>query len=594
MYDKLKKSLKELFLPTALIFLSGLAIYLTTPGTSGITVRLPDGKTVHPAGLYNEFPSMKGAYVLKANLHFMPYSQHIFAILPDDCLYRLELNGRAVRLPRVPVCYADKTITVDLSRSLHTGTNTLEAVVHNNSGPYGLYIRSSLADPTVAVAALIGLASFAYIIWGLLRRLAFARSTTVLILGSLILRFWYLSYTVFTTREHDVWPHIDYMDFISRMFALPNADACYECHQQPLYYIFNSLVVGIARLLKYPDVYTILQIGNILTFLVLIIIIALLVRRIWEDEFLQNLALALFAFWPSGIIDSARIGNDVPFYTGYGLSLYFLYRYLHEEGTGAYRHLLYALIAAGITVFVKINAIALLPLIVGVYLYKHHKHGFNRNLFLFLVIYSLFIVGLSFIPYFLQTNNRSFFSRITKSDQIGKVLKTGNKLANYTFFDQAVFLQVPFTSPVDDAGGRQYVWNYFLKSSLFGEYHFNDPLLKQAGTSLSYLALAIFIYMFSGILYASRRDMKQLVLFVLNMAILMVIFLYYRSHFPSANNTDFRYVFPIVISFIYFFIFSLKRFKDVGLWPLAFLGCVLGLAFVILTQYFFIIIPLTG
>src|SRR5260370_34158522 len=54
-------------------------------------------------------------------------------------------------------------------------------------------------------------------------------------------------------------------------------------------------------------------------------------------------------------------------------------------------------------------------------------------------------------------------------------LSVKNNLNNFLYFDINTYITKPFTNTWTDEGGRQYFWNFLLKSMLFGEFSFLYP-----------------------------------------------------------------------------------------------------------------------
>jgi len=101
-------------------------------------------------------------YRIDAILNERSPVQGVVHITPDDCLTRLEVNGRVYPLQELgaaTLCSWGKGFDVDLGAYVHTGPNAISLSIHNNGGPWGLKFRPSPFDRTmgsldVAVALL--------------------------------------------------------------------------------------------------------------------------------------------------------------------------------------------------------------------------------------------------------------------------------------------------------------------------------------------------------------------------------------------------------------------------------------------------------
>jgi len=572
-------------------------LYLTTPRLSRIAITDPNGSRSSYFESYNYEPGNTGIFRIAGEIDYRQYMQRIINLNVDDCLVSFAVNGKNIDISRLGgksglSCGTEKGVDVDLSRYLHYGFNKVEFTISNSGGPWGIYIRNSLKDSLNVILTLLLLLHFSAVVIVLLKKMNFSFPLIFILISNLFLRLWYMTYTVFTTRPHDVWHHIAYMLHILQFGRLPDADVCYECHQKPLYYIASAFIIRFARILHIQDYFSILQLFNILLFLLLAVVVAKLFEKVGKNSFITSTCVALFAFWPSGIIHGARITNEIAFYLGYGMAVYWMYRYLITTAKEESRHyLLFALISSLVSIFIKINAVGTLPLLLATHLLKHRSIKVHtKYLFIIVICGATFVLG-AMVPYFFQNNHRPLLSRITKSDQISQSLYIGNSYTTYTHFDQNTFLRVPFISPWEDVSGRKYIWNYFFKSSLFGEFQFNTPVNKFLGILISYAAFCIVLYMFSGLILIHRKDLIRVCFFCLHLGILLLMFFVYRYNFPSSCNTDFRYIYPVLISFIFFYGFSLEKFTHHRATPILFIGYLLAWVFVILVTVFFVVYP---
>ena len=120
-------------------------------------------------------------------------------------------------------------------------------------------------------------------------------------------------------------PHIvSYDDHVTpcRMIlddgALPAVDACWECHQPPLYYVVGAVALGVARAatgeLGAATSFAALKLLNLLLALGTLALLAALVRRFFPDGpdrlLVQTLALLLALVTPRFVLSSVMMGND--------------------------------------------------------------------------------------------------------------------------------------------------------------------------------------------------------------------------------------------------------------------------------------------
>ncbi len=109
----------------------------------------------------------------------------------------------------------------------------------------------------------------------------------------------------------------------------------------------------------------------------------------------------------------------------------------------------------------------------------------------------------------------------------------------------------PFTSPWDESLGREFFWNYALKTSLFGEFRiFRFPLGETLGAAIGTSLLVLVVCAFRGF-WKSKMDRVQ-VLLLLQIAMFLAALMYLRITVPFACSNDFRYILPVLASFIPF------------------------------------------
>lgn len=573
----------------------GIFAYISSPNLTEVTIFNPDGSTVRQdRSYYINSPNYSAVYTIKGKLYSNWYTQRKVRIVPDYCLKSFTINGKQVIKDNdKTMCLSEFGYDIDLTAYLYQGDNNVEMTVENDGGKYGVYFTNSFKDNTfLLLSALffICLFSFFYEIYYYFfnKHRKFDKVIYVILILGILIRLFYVGYTRFDVRTHDVEGHLDYINYIVKNHALPNADDCYECHQKTVYYLISAGELVLLRAINISGTfsYKLLQITNILYFSVFLFVIYLIIKNIFLRKYVLYLSFLLLTFWPSGIIHSARITNDILFYLFYVFSLYFFYRYFREtkDKDFAIGTLFFAF-----AILTKITAISLWILLLGILIYKVFKEGTSviSSKVILLVISLLFFSFVSFIPYSIQGNGRSFASRITKSDQIGRELLVGNKPINYIFFDIRSFFVYPFASVWEDRMGRQYVINQFLKTSLYGEFYFDKQFLQRIVQAQSILLFLMIVIAGYSILFV--KD-KSKYFFILNALSLTTIFLIYRMRFPAANNTDFRYIYPIIIPLVYFIASAINGdWRKRNLFTIG-ISSIVGL-YVVLSVIFFIRYP---
>jgi len=401
-------------------------------------------------------------------------------------------------------------------------------------------------------------------------------------------RLWYLSYTPFDVRTQDLGGHLEFVSYVFRSRSLPQWHECWECHQQPLFYVVSAMLRGGVALLGQANWYLWLQVIQIGFFCMLGIAVALLFRRIFPNRLDRALALAIVYLWPSAIIHSVRLENDILYYVTYGIAMVVLYRWF----VGRRRvYFLLAVLAMTIALFVKTTALPLVAVAVFVYAVHHHRRLLHAGHALSAVLLMTILI-INFLPYLLQSKGPSVLNRITKSNDVTSAMKVGNTAYHYYHFDAAKFFGVPYSSAWSDATGRQFFINHLLKTSLFGDFAFETPLNRAIAVILGGLLVLGIGYVLVLVFLVRAKDKGTVVFFGLNAVLLLGMILFYRYQYPLACNNDFRFILPVLIPSSYFYVTVIRNARERGWTPVVVFGYVVAFLFLALSGVFFISYPL--
>ncbi len=255
---------------------------------------------------------------------------------------------------------------------------------------------------------------------------------------------------------------------------------------------------------------------------------------------------------------------------------------------------------AALAAVTKSNGFVLMGIIFILLLFDFVKSEAKRQYFkkIFLVMI-IFILGIAInvydnLYYALKENRKDWLvaSLVNVNANVNKGLYVGNKPENYLFFDINTFLTVPYTSTWEDWGGRQFFWNFLLKSSLFGEFNFPNLFLEIIALILSFILLSMTLFFLAGCFFYMKtklRKKRRYGLILLSVVLLLALLIVWRIKSPLSALADFRYIYPIVVSFSVFYSFSLEVLKDKNWRLLAALGYIQALVFCILSSVFFIV-----
>jgi hypothetical protein len=310
-----------------------------------------------------------GQYRVKAVLNPGPRPTYWIHIIPDDELVALSINGAAVSLAafdRAQLRDYTRGIRLELSNLNSNSDNQLEFTLSNQSNPAGFSLRLPNPIGPLAVAGITG--ALLILILALSRHLHLTPAQYLLLFSALAAIIFYLAHTDSYTRTFDVYEgggHRDYIEYLIRHHATPPPGEGWEYHQPPLYYIIAAISkTAFATPKLFSDFW-----GQLLALwfwcIFLFASLATLQRTFRGHSsvlFLASLALCL---WPSGIIHSLRIGNDLPLYAFYSLSFYYALAWWKSRCS---KQLFLAAIWASMALLTKSNALAMWGVIGGLFL----------------------------------------------------------------------------------------------------------------------------------------------------------------------------------------------------------------------------------
>ncbi|MGD0589784.1 MAG: hypothetical protein ABSA44_03150 [Bacteroidota bacterium] len=496
---------------------------------------------------------------------------------------------------------------LDLRKYLKTGKNDFEFKIVDYGGCYGLSITLSYYSvELVMLAILIIINSFA-LLYFILEKAGIRKGAIIILLIGLLVRVFYFAYTGPDTRSHDNsvdGGHFGYIIYIADNLKLPSASEGWIYYQPPLYYLINAPFYKLLKIISINVYYCqrFTQIISILFYLIFLVF----GYKIFSEFINLNkkyfyLLFALFVFWPSGIMHSVRIGNDLAFYMFYAIGLYYTIRWWNTEQR---KYHILSIIFAILTLFSKANGFILIALIIILttakffMLVRNEKFKIKYILKLPLsnwMFLSILFAGLSLFALF-SFNNMSKnhnYEIVGNIQSLTPDLAVGNSIYNFTYLDIQKYLQTPFISAWDDSSGRQFFFNFLLKTSLWGEFTFNKFYHYMIAMLSNILYLIIILVSIMGILITNKEmcivSLKKNMVLILNFILLFAGLLFLRIKTPFSCSNDFRYILPILISLCPLFFYSLSQLKVRNIYVAEKIGLFAIVIFVLLSFMFFII-----
>lgn len=567
------KSLHIYILLTVFIVLTLLALFLTSIRPTDVKMNSKSGST--PINLpLKEHSDLSGQtakeYDLTGKLAFSFLSQRIVAITADGCIKYFRINGITVTRDKIvhgENCNFPNRFDINLGKYLTHGTNTFEIALIDSGKWVGLSINNSYPDKLyVALISMLMLEMTVLLYYFLKNQLPFPRGVIILIVLGVLIRILYLSYTPYDTRSHDVLGyggHLDYIKYVANHFQLPNPDPTsggWEYHQAPLYYITAAPVYKISHHLAF-DYLSLLQVLSLAYFTVFLIFGVLIFQRVCKSQWLFLTCTALLVFWPSAIIHSIRIGNDVMYYMLSVIGLYFLIQWIAKKQE---KHFYLAALFVALTVATKLSGLIWIAILVCFFLLhmlkkQHSAACLKQTLFLISVLGCALFFGLDRNVTATLHDPKFDILEGTTITKLSRSLSVGNNVSNFLYFDVHTYITKPWADPENDAGGRQYFWNYFLKTMLFGQFSFSSPkspflstITQFLATILSLVSLPMIFFFFIGFILSIREISFLNILLLLWIILPLFSLIIFRHTYPFSVQADFRFIFPTIIPFIYF------------------------------------------
>ncbi len=469
-------------------------------------------------------------------------------VVPDDCAESIVMNGQRIEVSDVHNrCNFSKGFLLkDSVLAPHrVGDKThFSFSLKNNGGDAGLnlfiYQKSSIATVANVGAVVI----FALLCLFLARRFKLRGSLLLIFFLGVVLRTVFFANIPYTTYANDVDGHVAYVQYVLENHAIPGVDDCWTCYHPPVYYVAAapSFVLGEWMGITGPS--------GVQAFSLLLSVVTLLFGIMFLRNFLTGATLGiaslLWTLWPLMILVSPRIGNDQMFYLLHVITLWGGIRYFNE-GRGKY--LIAAVVAAAFAMWTKTTAVVTLGMV-----FLFAVCGYVRNFRLLrpsrseLVAWGMFAALIAAIVLQKLLGDADL---VGNSSGLNSRLKVGNDAFNYIFFDLKSFVTHPFTSAWNGEWGREFFWNYSFKTAMFGEFELVPNVNgRTLATIMSVTFLGLLVYAARGF-WKTRLQAIHWILLLQAVAFFAAL-MFLRIKVPYSCSNDFRYIAPVVLSFIPF------------------------------------------
>ena len=395
----------------------------------------------------------------------------------------------------------------------------------------------------------------------------------------------------YITWTADSESHFDYVRRVATE-GLPEAGACWECFQPPLYYVLAAPLYHLAELRDPVLAVRLLSLAFYLGFLFFAIrLLAMEIRPLAP----YYAALCLLVFWPYGVITSSMVSNDLPLYTMQAAALYAVMRWRREPRVGL---LALAVLACGLAAGSKLNGLVVGGFVASMFLHEAHRdRALLRQLGSRPVVLSL-LVGVTLVGGGFARNYYDL--RVAHHTDVSLLVANVHALVRDFPVpnDRLEYFVLPhvqryFASPFLEQGPKplemSYFVNFLLKSSLY-----SAPAWRAVGPAyaMNLLSLAMLAYLAGSLLnmaLAQRRRLVALLPFVLFVGLHLAALVGYRLLHAHTGNQNFRLIYPVLIALAVLYAHALSWQRERGRTWIFAVGMLLPLAFSGASALFFLV-----
>ena len=461
---------------------------------------------------------------------------------PDDCVTELIVNGIVFPHTKYPgYCSWNRGFTLDkaeITRILgkESPDYHIQISLKNGAGLGGITAVVNGSGGMLAFFSVMFFLLLGALIFSVGARFKLDRRLLLVFFIGLLLRVGYSQETFYDQRGHDVGGHVHYMQIIAEQNRIPALNECWTCYHPPVYFVMSAGVWKMSNLMACSPQNAVKWFDFLISLVALGFGLACL-KNILTGAPLFAAAL-LWSVWPSFILASPRLGNDILFYAMHAVALWGCLRYVR---TNCGRYFIVAVVASFIAYWTKSTAVitfGVLCLTALLQLFKNPRSWSRSEC----VGVGLLVAAIVTVAYVALTHD--IVGNASGNDNTVLIRNTPG---NFLFFDLRTFLTQPYTDPWHDELGRQYFWNYLAKSSLFGEFKL---LQTMKGLWLASIVSACFVAMLGfGLrgLWKTRWN-KIYILVGVQALLFFAAMIVLRLKYPFSCSNDFRYIVPVLLS----------------------------------------------
>lgn len=466
-------------------------------------------------------------------------------IIPDDCVDSIIVNGRYKSLAGIQgLCNYGQGFDFSAEPGHY------EIYLHNGGGSGGFDV---ILKKNFLQSVLYVLNTFLLIVlagWILYKFKILPFHLILMLLVAVGLHSAYTYNTNYMTRSYDTEGHIAYIKYIVDNGSIPKDNECWSCYHSPVYYAVNAPVWIAAQKLHLspPRVVQWVSFG----FSIIVLIVGVKILALMLSGGALTLSAMLWLFWPILFMTAPRLGNDQLFFLAHVTCLFASIKYmLQHDG----KYLVLAALVVAIAFWTKsTGAVTALVFCAAIALGYFPRKSLRptKSEIVSIALFALF--GLSVVLIKLLPGA----ALVGNLNSLNSLMRVEANFQNIFFFDVKEFLTVPYTSGWNDVGGRQFMLNFLAKTSMFGETVLEGSATgRNLATAMSFLFLALSAVGIVG--FAKTKLNRVHALLLLQIAFFGVALISLRIQAPFACSSDFRYITPVLLSFVPFVGLSVFR-----------------------------------
>lgn len=548
------------------------------------------GVVSHSVQLPWTFSEVGEGNVLIARLHVSTFTPRTWQIIPDDHLRSINIDNTSIDLSIFGEAVNDysKGFRLDLSPYFTDGQEAVITFVVDNSG----YDGGLDLKPVIPIWFwLLAVAAFLPFICALSNAFRLLPKQLILLCLTLIPIAFYWADTPWMVRAYDVnhySGHYSYIKYVATKMALPSPTEGWTYYHPPAYYAIGALFWKWADWLKLPTAEFIRVYGLFLWFIFLISS-AGAIRKVLDGRYTAiYIASAALFVWPSAIMHSVTIGNDIALYACTGLIMWFMVLWRAEPHKS---FLLWMGMFCGFSLLCKSSAlpvVAACGLLVAMRMLPHQGVSFNKGLketFIFSMLAGAGLIASFLVRIYSYLNGQTAHWMISNVQGLPPELMVPAGIKSFIPLDIPTFITVPWMHSWSDESSRYNFWNFMLRSSLTGEFSFEGKTQVIAAYIFGGILLILCFYLLANTMRLINLSVKQfksgtaaeeldvlpwLLMGVFSLLSLIAI----RIQLPYSCSGDFRYILPVLVPF-------LIGAVSVGLWiqRLLILFCAISVVF---------------